>query len=370
MGEMFKLDYETVKEKSLVGRYITPMVIDPYLDSLACEFDVRQVGKSVQGRTIRSITLGNGPIRIMMWSQMHGNESTTTKSVLDLINYLMAGSELARLILKNCTIAIIPMLNPDGAIAYTRVNANAIDLNRDAQDRTQPESIAIHELYHNFIPDYCFNLHDQRTIYNVGDTPKPATVSFLAPAHDPERNISRTRAISMQLIVAMDRELQKHIPGQVGRYDDGFNSDCIGDTFQMLHTPTILFEAGHFQGDYERERTRFYIFIALLKGLAIIAKQQVDIFVREQYFDIPENNKLFYDILIKNIHRLDSSRNIGDSAGILFVETLVGEKIDFVGKLEQVGNLDHMFAHKTYNCLDVKDLWILNNNQNLLNVLK
>src|SRR5690606_2236569 len=178
MGEMFKLDYETVKQTSLVGRYITPMDIDPYLDSLTSEFDVRQVGKSVQGRTIRSITLGNGPIRIMMWSQMHGNESTTTKSVLDLINYLRAGSELARLILKNCTIAIIPMLNPDGAIAYTRVNANAVDLNRDAQDRTQPESIALHELYQNFKPDYCFNLHDQRTIYNVGDTPKPATVSF------------------------------------------------------------------------------------------------------------------------------------------------------------------------------------------------
>src|SRR5690606_8853546 len=152
------------------------------------------------------------------------NESTTTKSVLDLINYLRAGSDLAKLVLKNCTIVIIPMLNPDGAMAYTRVNANAVDLNRDAQGRTQPERVALHELYHKFNADYCSTLHDQPTIYNVGDAPKPAPVSCLAPDHDPERSFSKTRAISMQFIVAMDQELQKYIPGQVGRYDDGFNS--------------------------------------------------------------------------------------------------------------------------------------------------
>src|SRR5690606_31155406 len=225
---MLESDYEYIKEKTITGRYITPMDINPYLDSMASEFDVRKVGRSVQGQSIRSITLGAGPIRIMMWSQMHGNESTTTKSVLDLLNFFRTGSDLARSILRNCTIAIIPMLNPDGAIAYTRVNANGIDLNRDAQERTQPESVVLRELYHDFKPDYCFNLHDQRTIFNVGNTPKPATVSFLAPAHDRERSISGTRALSMQLIVAMNRELQKYIPGQIGRYDDSFNSNCIG----------------------------------------------------------------------------------------------------------------------------------------------
>lgn len=367
---MFEFNYEAVKWTDIAGRYITATDIDPFLDLVSPEFDVRKVGESVQGRAIKCITLGTGPIRIMMWSQMHGNESTTTKSVLDLVNFLRKESDLAKLMLNNCTIAIVPILNPDGAVAYTRVNANGVDLNRDAQDRTQPESIALRELYDHFKPDFCFNLHDQRTLFNVGDTDKPATVSFLAPAHDPERSISGTRALSMQLIVAMNGELQKYIPGQVGRYDDSFNSNCIGDTIQMLHTPTILFEAGHFQGDYEREQTRYYIFTALLKGVEVIAKKEVGLFIQERYFDIPENNKLFYDVLIKNIHLLDSSRISGDSAGILFVETLVDNKIDFVGKLEQVGNLDHKFAHKTYNCLDAKDLEIIKNNPNLLNALK
>lgn len=367
---MFQFDYVAVKLADISGRYIIPLDIDPFLDLLANRFEVRILGESVEGRPIRSVTLGTGPLRIMMWSQMHGNESTTTKSVLDLINYLRTDSDEARSILKNCTIAIVPILNPDGAIAYTRVNANGVDLNRDAQDRTQPESLILRALYDQFKPDYCFNLHDQRTIFNVGDTDKPATVSFLAPAHDPERSISKARAISMQLIVAMNHELQKFIPGQIGRYDDGFNSNCIGDTFQMLHTPTVLFEAGHFQGDYEREQTRAYIFMALLKAVGTIANKEVGSFNPERYFDIPENNKMFYDILIRNVHLLDPHREVGDSAGILFVETLTGTKIDFVCKLEQVGNLDGKFAHKIYNCLDAKDLEILKNHQNLLNALR
>lgn len=346
------------------------MDIDPYLDQASDTFEVCKLGESVQGRAIRSIVMGTGPIGIMMWSQMHGNESTTTKSVLDLINYLRAGSDMARSILKSCTIAIVPILNPDGAIAYTRTNANSVDLNRDAQERSQPESVALRKLYHNFKPDFCFNLHDQRTIFNVGDGPKPATVSFLAPAHDPERSISKSRALSMRLIVAMNDELQKYIPGQVGRYDDSFNGNCVGDAFQMLETPTVLFEAGHFQDDYERERTRFYIFVALLKSVTVIAENKVDTYGRDLYFDIPENNKMFYDIIIRNMDKLDADREVGDSAGILFVETLINGKLHFVPKLEQMGNLDHMFGHKIYNCLNAKDLEIIQNDPDLLNVVK
>ena len=132
------------------------------------------------------------------------------------------------------------MLNPDGAAVYARVNANGIDLNRDAQERTQPESVVLRNTFDEFCPDFCFNLHDQRTIFNVGTTAKPATVSFLAPAHNDERSISKSRAISMQLVAAMNSVLQSIIPGRVGRYDDAFNANCVGDTFQMRSHTNFL----------------------------------------------------------------------------------------------------------------------------------
>lgn len=364
------LNYKDIKELTIKGRYVTDKDIDPFLNNVAKDFTIQSEGLSVKGLSIKSIVLGKGELKILMWSQMHGNESTTTKAVLDLINYLKSDSDLARFILKECTLKIVPLLNPDGAMAYTRVNANGVDLNRDAQDRTQPESMVLRKIYEDFKPDYCFNLHDQRTIFNVGNTPKPATVSFLAPAHDPERSISKTRGISMQLIVAMNEELQKFIPGQVGRYDDGFNSNCVGDTFQMLNIPTILFESGHFPGDYDREETRKYIFTAMLKALEVISKRTIDQYNRDSYFDIPDNNKLFFDIIIRNIHLLDSKYELGNSAAIQFVETLVNGKIKFKGKLEEIGNVGGKFGHKSYNCLYSKDLKELKNNSDLMDLLR
>jgi hypothetical protein len=363
------LNYRNFKEIKTKGRYVTHKDIDHFLKTVPKNFTVKTEGTSVEGRAIKSIAMGKGGLKIMMWSQMHGNESTTTKAVLNLINFLKSDSTMAQSILTNCTLKIVPILNPDGAMAYTRVNANAVDLNRDAQERTQPESVVLRKIYEDFKPDYCFNLHDQRTIFNVGATPKPATVSFLAPAHDPERSISKTRGISMQLIVAMNRELQKHIPGQVGRYDDGFNSNCIGDTFQMLNIPTVLFESGHYPGDYAREETRKYIFTAMLKAIEVISERTIDHYDLDSYFTIPDNNKLFFDVLIQNIHILDAKYEVGHGAAVLFVETLVNGKIEFREKLEKIGDLQANFGHKTYNCLFSKDLIALRNKPELLELL-
>ncbi len=365
----FRSIHSTIKVKSIQGRYVTNDMVFPFLDTLEERFQIETIGTSVLGKPIKSITFGSGVSRVLMWSQMHGNESTTTKSALDFINFMRHQSHLASTILNKCTLKIITILNPDGAEAYTRVNANKEDLNRDAQNRLQPESIVLRDIYEKFQPDYCFNLHDQRTIFNVGITSKPATVSFLAPAHDKERSISKTRGKSMQLIVAMNQELQKHIPGQVGRYDDGFNPNCVGDTFQMLNKPTVLFESGHFSGDYDREETRAFIFCALLKGVHVIAEQNMDDFDQKKYFEIPENGKLFYDILIKNAEVVNKSLPKDTSVGLLFKEHLESRKITFIPVIEKSGKINTYFGHLTYNCQNNNDLKKIESNKELYGLL-
>ena len=283
--------YEKIKEQSITGRYVVHSQIQEVLNNLPSSYKIEHVGSSVLGKSINTVKIGTGKEKVFMWSQMHGNESTTTKAVCDLFNFLVSDDVLAKSILNHCTLMIIPMLNPDGAEAYTRVNANEVDLNRDAQDRSQPESNVLRDVFERFEPDFCFNLHDQRTIFNVGKSNEPATVSFLAPAHDEERSISPSRAISMKLIVAMNEMLQGIIPNRIGRYDDSFNANCVGDTFQMLNTPTILFESGHSPSDYMREQTREYIFLSLLKALHVIAESKVENFSIEKYNLIPENSK-------------------------------------------------------------------------------
>src|SRR5690606_23703813 len=256
--------FSSFKENKLHQRYITNNHIKPLLKNLEDLVSIDIIGHSVLQKEIHSIKLGSGPKKLFMWSQMHGNESTTTKAIFDVLNALLSKDASIQHILDNCTICIIPILNPDGAGAYTRVNANEVDLNRDAQLRTQPESLILRSVFEDFNPTFCYNLHGQRTIFSAGKTNKPATVSFLAPAQDEACTITITRMIAMEVIGQMNAMLQQVIPNQVGVYDDAFNLNCVGDTFQSENRPTMLFEAGHYFNDYEREQTRKYIYIALL----------------------------------------------------------------------------------------------------------
>ncbi|MGB5272904.1 MAG: M14 metallopeptidase family protein [Flavobacteriaceae bacterium] len=352
-------EYIKNKALSVQGRYVTLDHILPFLSSMTVHLNLEQVGISVLGLPIQSLTIGSGKLKILMWSQMHGNESTTTKAILDLLNYLSTDGLLARTILEKCQLRIIPILNPDGAKAYTRLNANSVDLNRDAQTLTQPESKALQTVYKLFKPDFCFNLHDQRTIFNVADTARPATVSFLAPTFDVDRTVSGNRLLAMRLIVAMNKALQLMIPGQVGRYDDSFNANCIGDTLQMMGIPTVLVEAGHFGEDYQREYTRELIFWSLLSALETLARDKLDDFVADDYFLIPENNKLFFDILIKNAHHASPKYRKGSNLGILFQEKLVGNTIEFISNIEVLGNGGIHYGHKTFDCADPMALKML-----------
>ena len=99
--------FNTYKESALFGRYITLKNLDPILDKLQSKLKIDIIGHSVLKAPIHVIKLGNGPKRVLMWSQMHGNESTTTKAVLDLCNLFNDSSENEiKSILKACTILL------------------------------------------------------------------------------------------------------------------------------------------------------------------------------------------------------------------------------------------------------------------------
>jgi len=333
--------HEQNKENSLFGRYITLNHIEPLLQ----KYKVETIGKSVLGKPIYKLEFGTGKTKILMWSQMHGNESTTTKAVFDYINFLNSNTNESERIYSKFTFCILPMLNPDGAELYTRENANGIDLNRDAQNLSQPESILLRKTFEEFQPHYCYNLHDQRTIFGVDDTGKPATVSFLAPAFNESRDINVVRLKAIHVIVAMNDVLQQYIPNQVGRFDDSFNINCVGDTFQYLHVPTILFEAGHFPNDYEREETRKYIFIALFSGIEFLHENDIVVSKNDGYLKIPQNKVVFYDFVYKNVKiNYEGIEKITNFAA-QFKEVLNNKEITFEAIIAQIDILDNYFGH-------------------------
>ncbi|GAA3740075.1 M14 family metallopeptidase [Flavobacterium ginsengisoli] len=337
------------KEKSISGRYLTLDHIKPLLDKLNTNGQVQIIGTSVLGEPIYSYQIGTGKTRAYLWSQMHGNESTTTKALFDFINLLNDDTGFAKQMRDTFTFYCIPILNPDGARLYTRVNANEIDLNRDSQDLSQPESKVLREVFEKFKPDFCFNLHDQRTIFGAGTTGKPATVSFLAPSYNEEREVNDNRLKAINIIAGINEELQKYIPGQVGRFDDSFNINCIGDTFQFLGVPTILFESGHFPGDYEREITRKFIFFSLILSFKLIFENDLVDNRFGEYLNISQNNVVFYDFMYKNVKINYDGIEIITNFVAQYKEELIENKIHFNAYIVEVGELENYFGHYEYD---------------------
>ncbi len=373
--------FSQYKEESIHGRYITLDSIEPLLQKLNTNDQLKIIGKSVLGKPIYSYEIGEGKTKIFLWSQMHGNESTTTKSLFDFLNVLHSGSELAQQLLNAFTFCSIPMLNPDGATLYTRVNANKVDLNRDSQELTQPESKLLRAIFESFKPDYCFNLHDQRTIFGVSTTGKPATLSFLAPSYNEEREINESRLQAINLIASINEVLQEYLPNQIGRFDDSFNINCIGDMFQYLGVPTLLFEAGHFADDYEREKTRKYVFMALIASFKTLSENVIVSNGIDIYLNIPQNKAVFYDFIYKNIKiNYDGIEKITNFAA-QYKEELIENQICFNAYISEIGNLDGYFGHFEYNAkealykddfdnipkLDQKADFYLNNNIKFVN---
>ena len=179
-------------------RYLAPDTIEKFVTNNK-QYPFKEIGKSVNDRPIYGLQIGGGQQKVLLWSQMHGNESTGTKAVFDLLNYLQSNDLFAQIITKEITLKIIPILNPDGAQQYTRKNANEIDLNRDAVERVAKESRVLRQQLDHFQPDFCFNMHDQRTIFGISGTKNPATISFLAPSEEETRKVTTNRKQAMHL---------------------------------------------------------------------------------------------------------------------------------------------------------------------------
>ncbi|GFD82780.1 M14 family zinc carboxypeptidase [Tenacibaculum sp. SSH1-16] len=336
-------NYSKIKEDSISGRWITLTDIEPlYLGLQNSEIQTKIIGESEEGRAIYKLKLGKGKKRILIWSQMHGNESTGTKAVFDFLNFLQRfpTHQITKSIIDNCSITIVPMLNPDGAQAYTRVNANNVDLNRDAVELEAKESKLLRSILEEVNPQFCFNLHDQRTIFGVEGTKNPATISFLAPSEEEKRTITEGRKETMNVIVAMNDLLQEIIPNHVGRYTDEFYPTATGDNFQKLGHNTILIEAGHFAGDYEREEVRKFNFYALLQGIYHISLTN-NFKEFKKYLAIPNNIKNFYDVIYR-------SKNNEKDVAYQYVETIENDKFALVLTKEKEGNLSMCLAHKEF----------------------
>ncbi|MCB0669254.1 MAG: hypothetical protein KDC80_25700, partial [Saprospiraceae bacterium] len=301
-SEPFDVNYEQYIESSIRDRRFKHQDIKEIVTKLPEEiFKVEVAGNSIEGKEIYHIQAGTGQIKVLLWSQMHGNEPTATMALSDIFNFLIHDHGPDRnQILQQLELHFIPMLNPDGADAFKRRNALDIDINRDALRLISPESKILKTIRDEIEPQWGFNLHDQNRYTSAGKTDQMASISFLAPAFNEEKSWSAGRTDAMQLICHMNETLQKFIPGKVGRYSDEFEPRAFGDNIQKWGTNTILIETGALVNDPEKQYLRKLNYVALLTAFKSIANKSYEKYELADYNQIPYNQHVLYDLIIRN----------------------------------------------------------------------
>lgn len=334
------------------NRYISPEKLFSYLQSNYSDY-IKEVGKSSLGKPIYMMTLGNGKTKVVAWSQMHGNESTATLAMLDLLSIWEKHPELKEKLFELIQLDFIFMLNPDGSEVWTRRNAFDIDINRDYLRMSSIEIKILKSIVLEGNYDYALNLHDQRTIFTT-DGKHPATLSFLAPSENVERTITENRKKSMAVIAAIYLQMKQILPNRIAKYTDEFYPTSSGDNFMKAGVTPILFEGGFFENDLNREKTREYYTHALYFALKAISVLKGDTYSYETYFDIPQNRETHFDLIYRNV-RLNTEFECILDIAVQYKEILDDNKnLTYQPYVIEVGDLNHKKGWTEIDCTDKK----------------
>jgi hypothetical protein len=261
---------------------------------------VTRLGESVEGLAINAITTGSGPTTVLLWSQMHGNESTATMSLADLINWFATAPEedpLLRDLAQRLTIVMIPMLNPDGAERFIRENAIGVDINRDARRTATPEGRILRSVRDSIQADFGFNLHDQGT-HTAGEDGPLVAIALLAPAEDEERSWSPVRQRARGVAAVIAGALTPDLGARMARYDDEFSPRAFGDNMQAWGTSTVLIESGILPDDPQKQELRRLNVVALLSAFEAIAFERYEGAGTDAYDSLPMNRSVEYQLLV------------------------------------------------------------------------
>ena len=329
-----------------------------YLDGLKkLGIKVDEVGRSLGNREIYQMEWGKGPLKVFLWSQMHGDEPTATSSLIDIFTVLQKNRDEAwvKRISETMTIRAVPMLNPDGAELYIRRNLQGIDINRDALDLKTPEARVLKQLRDAWQPEIGFNLHNQQMLTAAGPTNKQAAISFLVVYGDEAKTDSEGHQRNKRVAAAMTEALNQFIPGHIGRYDDEWTPTAFGDNFSKWGTPVILIETG----GLHRKDEMFLVkmnFIAIMTAMKVISDGTEKNFSPTGYEWLPNNtggrllNVIFRGGTIVDIAKPDeaAAADLGITIERRRESFPAPAMIRRIGSLEMVSGLDEYDARGFY----------------------
>ena len=171
--------------------------------------------RSVKGREIKNFIFGNIEPTVLVIGGIHGDEGPGAQLAKEFVRYL---STLPLQAIHG-RIVVIPVANPDGFFAGTRVNARGIDINRNfptkdfrqgrfkkscypgRQPASEPETVAILQIASQFEPQLILTFHSEM-----------GCVNFDGPAAEVAKAISSANGLPVR------QDLGYRTPGSLGTY--------------------------------------------------------------------------------------------------------------------------------------------------------
>lgn len=226
------------------------------------------LGKSLLGREIMLLSVGEGGKRLLIVCRQHGNEPTSTEAMLEYAREMLTERKY-RDIIKKVTVSVVPLANPDGAELYhflcrkgkpsllvsymarTRKPYRG-DINRDHRKKKSAEARAVEKAVKEVSPHIILDLHN---FY-----PKYEYMILRRPVHNFCCAISTNSKIDGEVskknykicILAMKAvENVSGKPAKINGFWPGFYGrllmprEDVLDTYYAVHfkIPSVTFEA-------------------------------------------------------------------------------------------------------------------------------
>jgi len=207
-------------------------------------FQVEEIGRSVEGRSINHLWFGRGPLHVLLWSQMHGDEPTATAACS-----MLPSSSVAT-----------------GASRPTRASRRADHSHRaDASPGRRRTLPAAQRQGSTSIATRSGCRHPEgRALKGLRDRLNPASASSPQPGLAHVRRQDRPAGRDLAAVGGRRRSahedpgppadeagLRAHprgprtlAPGRIARYDDEFRGESVRDNLTKWGTSVILIETG------------------------------------------------------------------------------------------------------------------------------
>jgi len=126
---------------------------------------IEVIGQTVKGRNIYGMMFSSShfsndksKIKVFIFAQQHGNEQSGKEGALLLARELLKPEN--RYLFDKIDLVLVPQVNPDGSEINTRRNANGVDLNRNHLILTEPETIALHQIFDKYLFEVTIDIHE------------------------------------------------------------------------------------------------------------------------------------------------------------------------------------------------------------------